>query len=123
MSEERSLSPERVQSNKQLACLITLRYPMITSHLLGHVTIQNHLTSSEVSENEESNHHDNPNSGMCHSCCCFCRTAIPIQWEHAVLTRQPDMDNPGITHPRPQCFWPIDALELARKLVAVKQSG
>ena len=51
------------------------------------------------------------------------RNAIPTQWKHAVLNCEPDKGDPRVKQPRPQCFWPIDALELARKLVTIKQSG
>ena len=51
------------------------------------------------------------------------RNAIPTQWAHAVLNCEPDKGDPRVKQPRPQCFWPIDALELARKLVTIKQSG
>ncbi len=45
------------------------------------------------------------------------RDAIPTQWENAVLNCAPDKDDPRVKRPRPQCFWPVDALELARELV------
>jgi len=41
------------------------------------------------------------------------REAIPTQWEEAVLNCEPDQDNPRVKRPRPQCFWPTDALEIA----------
>jgi len=45
------------------------------------------------------------------------RDAIPTQWEDAVLKCEPDKDNPRVKQPRPRCFWPVDALEIAEALV------
>ena len=45
------------------------------------------------------------------------RGAIPDQWEKAVLNCRPAADRPGVNHPRPQRFWPVDALELAERLI------
>ncbi|CAG4908186.1 unnamed protein product [Acidithrix sp. C25] len=43
--------------------------------------------------------------------------AIPSQWVDSVLNCHPKAGNPGVHRPRPECFWPIDALELASRLV------
>jgi ADP-ribosyl-[dinitrogen reductase] hydrolase len=43
--------------------------------------------------------------------------AIPLQWVTSVLTCRPKIGTPGVNHPRPECFWPVDALELAVALV------
>jgi ADP-ribosyl-[dinitrogen reductase] hydrolase len=43
--------------------------------------------------------------------------AIPGQWVSAVLRCRPDRGVPGVKRPRPQMFWPVDALELAAKLI------
>jgi len=43
--------------------------------------------------------------------------AIPQQWRDAVLNCRPEAGRPGVHHPKPQCFWPVDALELAEKLL------
>jgi ADP-ribosyl-[dinitrogen reductase] hydrolase len=43
--------------------------------------------------------------------------AIPLQWVTSVLTCRPKIGTPGVNRPRPECFWPVDALELAEKLV------
>jgi len=45
------------------------------------------------------------------------REAIPAQWEAAVLSCRPEEGKPGVYRPRPQIFWPVDALELAEELV------
>jgi ADP-ribosylglycohydrolase len=42
---------------------------------------------------------------------------IPIRWRQAVLNCRPEEGKPGVLYPRPKVFWPIDALELADKLV------
>jgi ADP-ribosylglycohydrolase len=43
--------------------------------------------------------------------------AIPLQWVTSVLTCRPKIGTPGVNRPRPECFWPVDALELAVALV------
>lgn len=45
------------------------------------------------------------------------RNAIPQSWVDTLLQCRPDADNPKVCHPRPQEYWPVDALELARALV------
>lgn len=45
------------------------------------------------------------------------RDAIPEQWQKAVLNCKPQDDRVGVHRPRPRCFWPVDVLELAEKLV------
>ncbi len=42
--------------------------------------------------------------------------AIPQQWREAVLSCRPEA-GPGVRQPRPQVYWPLDALELAEKLL------
>lgn len=42
---------------------------------------------------------------------------IPIRWVERVLTCRPKAGSPGVHRPRPECFWPVDAWELALKLV------
>jgi ADP-ribosylglycohydrolase len=39
--------------------------------------------------------------------------AIPAQWVDQVLNCRPKAGHPGVHRPRPECFWPVDALELA----------
>ena len=46
--------------------------------------------------------------------------AIPQQWRDAVLSCRPEAGRPGVNRPRPQCFWPVDAMELTDKLLALK---
>jgi hypothetical protein len=48
--------------------------------------------------------------------------AIPAQWVDRVLNCRPKAGNPGVHRPRPECFWPVDALELAERLVNWKMS-
>jgi ADP-ribosylglycohydrolase len=43
--------------------------------------------------------------------------SIPAQWKDAILNCRPSADNPKVRHPRPACFWPADALELAENLL------
>ena len=45
------------------------------------------------------------------------RGAIPAQWTDRVLTCRPMAGLPGIHHPRPECFWPVDAMILAERLL------
>jgi len=42
--------------------------------------------------------------------------AIPSQWQEKVLNCRPQR-RPGVVHPRPEVFWPTDALELAKRLM------
>ncbi len=43
--------------------------------------------------------------------------AIPAQWSRCVLNCRPEDGKPGVHQPRPECFWPVDALTLAEKLL------
>lgn len=45
------------------------------------------------------------------------REAIPEQWQKAVMNCKPLAGRVGVQQPRPRCFWPVDVLELAEKLV------
>ncbi len=45
------------------------------------------------------------------------RDAIPDRWLKCLLNCRPEAGNPQIHRPRPKCFWPVDALELAEKLI------
>lgn len=51
------------------------------------------------------------------------REAIPKQWEDAVLNCRPKAGAPDVHRPRPECFWPVDALDLARQLVTPRTSA
>jgi ADP-ribosyl-[dinitrogen reductase] hydrolase len=45
------------------------------------------------------------------------RDAIPTQWVEKVLSCRPQAGQPHVRHPRPECFWPVDALDLAERLI------
>ena len=45
------------------------------------------------------------------------RDAIPAQWRDSVLNCRPEAGRPHVRRPRPECFWPVDALELAEQLL------
>ena len=46
------------------------------------------------------------------------RDAIPGQWIESLLKCRPAAGQPNVRHPRPECFWPVDALELAKRLIS-----
>ena len=46
------------------------------------------------------------------------RDAIPDRWIETIRSCRPQAGVPGVKRPRPQCFWPADALELAEQLIA-----
>jgi ADP-ribosylglycohydrolase len=43
--------------------------------------------------------------------------ALPAQWRDKLLNCRPDAGLPHVRQPRPECFWPVDALHLAERLV------
>jgi ADP-ribosyl-[dinitrogen reductase] hydrolase len=45
------------------------------------------------------------------------RDAVPTQWRQMVLTCRPLKEARNVRRPRPEPFWPVDALELAERLV------
>ena len=45
--------------------------------------------------------------------------AIPAQWTQGVLNCRPQAGHANVQRPRPQVFWPVDALELAGRLLGV----
>jgi ADP-ribosyl-[dinitrogen reductase] hydrolase len=47
------------------------------------------------------------------------REAVPERWVEKILNCQPKSGDPRVKRPRPECFWPTDALELAGKLVGI----
>ena len=49
--------------------------------------------------------------------------AIPAQWTNAVLNCRADRERPGVANPRPEQFWPVDALELAERLAEGQVAG
>jgi hypothetical protein len=46
------------------------------------------------------------------------RNALPQQWVEKILTCRPKAGEVNVRQPRPECFWPVDAPDLARSLVA-----
>jgi len=48
--------------------------------------------------------------------------AIPAQWSEHVLDCRPKAGRPGVHRPRPECFWPVDALDLATQLIGQSDS-
>ncbi len=42
---------------------------------------------------------------------------IPGRWTECILSCRPEKGSDGIHQPRPECFWPMDALDLAAKLI------
>ncbi len=46
------------------------------------------------------------------------REAIPGRWIETIRNCRPQAGMPGVQRPRPECFWPLDALELAERLTA-----
>lgn len=49
--------------------------------------------------------------------------AIPKKWIKAVLDCKPEAGHKSVKYPRPQVYWPSDALELSEKLVAEHAQG
>lgn len=43
--------------------------------------------------------------------------AIPARWKDAVLNCRPAAGDPGVKRPRPERYWPVDAVELADGLL------
>jgi ADP-ribosylglycohydrolase len=41
---------------------------------------------------------------------------IPMQWREKILSCRPE-HRPGVPRPRPEVFWPVDALELSQRLL------
>ena len=50
------------------------------------------------------------------------RKAIPDQWQKAILNCQPMSGRDGVHRPRPRCFWPVDVLDLAEKLILDREN-
>lgn len=44
-------------------------------------------------------------------------SAVPPQWINALADCRPEEGNRRVKRPRPECFWPVDALNLAEQLV------
>lgn len=49
--------------------------------------------------------------------------AVPPQWREAVLSCRPVIGAPGVRQPRPEIYWPVDALILAESLVSAGRHG
>jgi ADP-ribosylglycohydrolase len=45
------------------------------------------------------------------------RESLPQSWRSLILSCRPGHGAPGVRQPRPSAFWPIDALELAERLL------
>ena len=45
------------------------------------------------------------------------RGAVPAQWAECLLNCRPAAGRANVFRPRPQRFWPVDALELAERLI------
>ena len=46
------------------------------------------------------------------------RNALPKQWTEKILSCRPKAGEPHVRQPRQECFWPVDALQLAKTLLA-----
>ena len=46
------------------------------------------------------------------------RRSIPDRWVNCLLNCRPAAGLPTVQRPRPECFWPVDAPELAARLVS-----
>ncbi|MDQ7825699.1 MAG: inositol monophosphatase family protein [Candidatus Eremiobacteraeota bacterium] len=51
------------------------------------------------------------------------RSAVPLQWRQMVLSCRPIAGMEGVLRPRPWSFWPVDALELAERLLTARQEA
>ena len=50
------------------------------------------------------------------------KDAIPQHWVKSVLSCRPEAGRPNVRRPRPECFWPVDALELTERLLFASTS-
>lgn len=48
---------------------------------------------------------------------CYGLDAVPERWRDRILSCRPGEGLPGVRRPRPPEYWPVDALELAARLV------
>ncbi len=44
------------------------------------------------------------------------RQAVPDPWVRCLLACRPEAGRPGVRHPRPKEYWPVDALDIAERL-------
>lgn len=49
------------------------------------------------------------------------RRAIPPRWVAVLLDCRPEAGRAGVRRPRPEVFWPVDALQLAEKLIELSR--
>ena len=49
------------------------------------------------------------------------REAVPKRWVDQLLNCRPKEGDPNVRRPRPECYWPVDALELAEHLIRPPQ--
>ena len=47
------------------------------------------------------------------------REAIPAQWVEKLLNCRPHVGRSGVHRPRPAVYWPVDALDLAERLITL----
>ncbi|MFP4380588.1 MAG: ADP-ribosylglycohydrolase family protein [Candidatus Sumerlaeia bacterium] len=47
------------------------------------------------------------------------RESVPDQWLNCLQNCRPEAGKRGVRHPRPECFWPVDALDLAASLLSL----
>lgn len=48
------------------------------------------------------------------------RDAVPARWVDVLLTCRPEAGRAGVHQPRPEVFWPVDALNLAAQLAVTR---
>lgn len=51
------------------------------------------------------------------------RDAVPLQWRQRILSCRPLAGLPEVYRPRPPQFWPVDALELAERLLVAGKTS
>ncbi len=51
------------------------------------------------------------------------REAFPTRWIGTIGNCRPRAGDPRVRKPRPECFWPVDALELAEQLIGYESSA
>lgn len=50
------------------------------------------------------------------------RDAVPEQWTECLLNCRPVAGQAHVCHPRPESFWPVDVLILAKQLMSCTQN-
>ena len=51
------------------------------------------------------------------------RAAVPADWQRMILSCRPLAGLTGVRRPRPRAFWPVDALDVAERLVCLGMSS